>query len=296
MIAAYYEEEEEEDTEEEQVTNNKKKSNPKQINVDKDYIPENVESPNSESLRTNNRQRLAEIVEQSIDPDFFQRIDIHHPFIPEERLSSSELIHDHPNLGKPPPPENAIIITKRILRQFNQPEEEEIVDNLEEELHKQEEKYNYDQTFKEELTKQKGIPLDKRLGFKVFRPEKTNIFQIAMHFLSIYAIKCKLNPTKVVDQFRKWIYDDDESLPFNSSMHLAPPELWKDVSHLNDDWRDLGIIAQRLTSIDTSEAEAERIISKQKNVMGQHMTNISPETLKNRLLTSNSEEMDYEIG
>lgn len=143
-----------------------------------------------------------------------------------------------------------------------------------------------DKTYNTEIETQREMTLNERLNQCLFWGEKTTMFKIAKDYLNKYSTHLGYSPQVINSLFIQWINSDNEDLPFldfNINVHNID-NMWENVLKTNYEWSNFASIAQRHICLGTSEADVERLFSKQKVAMGRHMTNLGTNALESRLI------------
>jgi len=89
-------------------------------------------------------------------------------------------------------------------------------------------------------------------------------------------------------QFDSWLYATIDQLPFSCtllSQENNPYWVWSKAK-LEEDWEQFGEIARRFVTAAVSEADVERLLSRQRNIQGDRTTRVSNETLQDVLFMS----------
>ena len=82
---------------------------------------------------------------------------------------------------------------------------------------------------------------------------------------------------------RTWIYEDREHTPTIHQIGMTPDAIWRRAPAHSEEWRPFAEIAIRFITIGTSEADCERMLSKQRDVQGIRTSNIQNDLLEARL-------------
>lgn len=144
-------------------------------------------------------------------------------------------------------------------------------------------------SYNEELANQKNIDLYRRVHQSVFEMN-ISLLKIAENFLSNYATLLGMDEDaaeEVTKSFRNWACRN--YFKEYSDHRYDSKWVWKLLPMKDPKFTNLGYIARRLLSIGMTEADVERLLSQQKDTMGRHMSNISTQTLFDRLIIKNSD-------
>ena len=91
-----------------------------------------------------------------------------------------------------------------------------------------------------------------------------------------------MNVIHVKKMFNSWLFSRPEELQFADLLMTNENNLWRSA-HKYEEWSELATIALRFVTVGTSEADVERILSVQKNIMGDHMVNAGTKMMFARL-------------
>ena len=87
----------------------------------------------------------------------------------------------------------------------------------------------------------------------------------------------------IEQKFSTWVYARREDTPTASNVGDSPDRIWRCVPAHCEDWRRFAEIALRFITISTSEADCERMLSRQRDVQGIRTSNIRTELLETLL-------------
>ena len=94
-----------------------------------------------------------------------------------------------------------------------------------------------------------------------------------------------LDEKYVYSIFRSWVFDDRDKTPTRWQVGMSPNDTWRQVPANCEEWRSFAELAIRFVTIGTSEADCERMLSRQKDIQGIRTNNIRAELLEARLRT-----------
>ena len=111
-----------------------------------------------------------------------------------------------------------------------------------------------------------------------------NIYRTAYDTLCKYAtlLRPGLNSIAIKELLDKFLFADPLEQGFKIYQDQDPNTFWRNM-HLLDEFKEFSLLALHFVTLATSEADAKRMLSLQKNVMGLHMTNVGSDCLEARL-------------
>ena len=81
-------------------------------------------------------------------------------------------------------------------------------------------------------------------------------------------------------RYRAWLFDKRSDTPTRHETGESPDRIWRCVPAIDNTWRDFAHVALRLVTINTSEADCERSLARQRDVHGIRTSNISTDLLE----------------
>ena len=87
----------------------------------------------------------------------------------------------------------------------------------------------------------------------------------------------------IQEKFSAWLYAPREDTPTALNVGQSPDIIWRCVPANCEDWRQFAEVALRFVTIATSEADCERMLSRQKDVQGIRTSNIRTDLLETLL-------------
>ena len=79
-----------------------------------------------------------------------------------------------------------------------------------------------------------------------------------------------------------FLFSDPLFHDFSKFLFKNPNDFWRTM-YLLDEWKDFSLLALHFITLPTSEADVERVLSVQREIMGTKMTNLGTLTLESRL-------------
>ena len=109
------------------------------------------------------------------------------------------------------------------------------------------------------------------------------IYAVGLRTLQTYAklLQPDLSDRKVRELLNGYLFDDLGEI-LNDFIRRDPNAFWREMRKY-DKWEALSALALHFITLPVSEADVERLFSRQKQVMGPYSTNMSTETLEARL-------------
>ena len=92
-----------------------------------------------------------------------------------------------------------------------------------------------------------------------------------------------LTAEEIEDKFNTYLFADPETLTFGSRIGMDPNSFWRSIPDYDGTWRAFSCLALMLISLSCSEADVERLISRQRDVQGVHATNMRVDTIEARM-------------
>ena len=137
-----------------------------------------------------------------------------------------------------------------------------------------------EESYFESLQKLKNIPMCELFEYSIDK----EMYVLAESGLRKYCAMLKLDERECVKSFDSWLFSDPQQFRFKiyDTEYVA---MWKKIK-MYQEWKSLAEIALRLGQISTSESQVERLLSKQKHVMGTSKTNLGTKMLESRLRLS----------
>jgi hypothetical protein len=98
-------------------------------------------------------------------------------------------------------------------------------------------------------------------------------YECAFGYIEGFAQKLGIDPGCAIRQFNTWPFEDPLEIPWLSHAKDTPcvNRMWREA-HRWKDWNDFSDLALRLVSCATSESDAERVLSLEKDIIGYHGT------------------------
>jgi hypothetical protein len=98
-----------------------------------------------------------------------------------------------------------------------------------------------------------------------------DMYALARQCIRMIAINSNLDEHEIMQQFDKWQFHSATGLPFLQDVTSSQNQnLICRTAHRFEDWASFPELALRFITCGTSEADAERIISMQRNIVGLH--------------------------
>ena len=85
------------------------------------------------------------------------------------------------------------------------------------------------------------------------------------------------------DHYGNWLFIKTEDLPFHSYMKSNPSEMLRTAFSLNNNWQVFSKVCLRIVTYGTSEADVEHNFSLQREIQGNHDTNIGIKAIRARI-------------
>jgi hypothetical protein len=125
------------------------------------------------------------------------------------------------------------------------------------------------------------MPEDERFSHNLY----DRMYERAYVYIEGFAQKLGIDPGCAVRQFDIWLFDDPLEIPWLRHVQDTPcaNRMWREA-HRWKDWEDFSDLALRLISCATSESDAERVLSLEKDVIGYHGTQFRLGGLRNPLI------------
>ena len=208
-----------------------------------------------------------------------------HEFMVTERISSFQSLFDDPNAE----------MTKLLTSSYDS--STDLEDDEEPESSTEEDGNEVAPVPGEDLEEEEDEPdeaHDSQLGDEL-RPEDIDSVLSYDIYNFCFAKACQelcrigkilgLDEQYVYRMFRSWVFDDRNQTPTKWQIGFTPNDIWRQVPANCEEWRSFAELAVRLVTIGTSEADCERMLSKQKDIQGIRTNNIRVELLEARLRT-----------
>jgi hypothetical protein len=111
-----------------------------------------------------------------------------------------------------------------------------------------------------------------------------DLYSLARESIRALAIKLHTEERVALIIFDNWLFSSAADVPFLRDRELldSPNDFWR-IAHRFLEWLPLSELALRLITCGTSEADAERILSMQRNVAGLHGTRFGLPSMEARL-------------
>ena len=111
-----------------------------------------------------------------------------------------------------------------------------------------------------------------------------DVFEVALRTLQNYAklLKVGLSDQEILGLLHDYIFGDPKTVTIDPYLRSDPDTFWREV-HKIDKWTKFSALALHFVTLTTSEADVERLFSKQKQVMGEHSTSMGIGALDARL-------------
>jgi hypothetical protein len=140
--------------------------------------------------------------------------------------------------------------------------------------------YRTTSTYRDSLVVFACMPEQERLAFDPYH----DLYPLAMACISRLLAKVDHDSDIVLGRFNEWLFADPAKVAFlqdtNAIGHYN--SMWR-AAHRHAKWMALADVALRLVSCVTSESDAERILSLQKNLAGLHGTRFTITGMADRL-------------
>ena len=94
-----------------------------------------------------------------------------------------------------------------------------------------------------------------------------------------------IEPDYIRERLRVWLFAPREETPTCHDVAQSPDTIWRRVPANSEDWRSFAELALRFVTISTSEADCERMLSRQRDLQGLRTSSIRTELLDARLRT-----------
>ena len=122
--------------------------------------------------------------------------------------------------------------------------------------------------------------LDEMLNLDVF-PDVCNT---GLRTLQAYGALLHPNipPEEIQRLLDRYLFGENIMVGARQVRNDNPDRFWREL-HKLDEWRTFSELVLHFITLPTTEADVERAFSKQKGIMGRHMTNLGTETLETRL-------------
>jgi hypothetical protein len=136
------------------------------------------------------------------------------------------------------------------------------------------------QSYRQHLIRFLEMPEDTRMGFDPF----SGIYEAARARILELAGRLGLDAEQMGILFDHWLLRSAEETPFvlDQAAHESVNCLWR-IAHRYQMWAPFADLALRLISCGVSEADAERLLSLQRNIAGLHGTRFGIATMEARL-------------
>jgi hypothetical protein len=158
-------------------------------------------------------------------------------------------------------------------------------DHLPERLPRSEEETEdrvHGKSYKDWLFHFAGMKDEDRLRFHPYSVD--DMYEVGMKSIRNLACRMEVDASVMTGLFQLWLFGTDEEIPFlgDCFLHDSPNEMWR-VAHRYKQWSVFADLALRFVSCGTSEADAERILSMQRNIAGLHGTRFGTQSMKSRI-------------
>lgn len=126
------------------------------------------------------------------------------------------------------------------------------------------------------------MPDGERMAFDPYR----RVYEMAHARIGDLAARLGSNPEETLTLFDSWLFDSAQENRFvlDPSARESVNSMWR-IAHRYEKWSTFADLALRLISCGTSEADAERVLSMQKNIASLHGTRFGISTMEARLRT-----------
>jgi hypothetical protein len=116
-------------------------------------------------------------------------------------------------------------------------------------------------------------------------------YEKAAEWIESFSEKLGFDPETMKARFNDWLFNPPAEVPFlsDSAASLCVDEIWR-VAHRYPVWSQFADLALRLVSCSTSESDAERILSLEKNIAALHGTRFSIPGMEARIRCHRIEE------
>jgi hypothetical protein len=123
------------------------------------------------------------------------------------------------------------------------------------------------------------MPDDELLTHDIYSP----IYDRASAFITEFATKIGMTDN-ASDLFNRWLFDDPTTIPWLATRLQINSinDMWRGA-HPWRGWQQFSDLALRLITATTSESDAERLLSLEKDVIGHHGTRFTCDGLRNRI-------------
>jgi hypothetical protein len=138
------------------------------------------------------------------------------------------------------------------------------------------------QSYAAHLTRFTEMSEEERMAFDPYRP----VYEVAQARIGDLSIRLGLDPTETLSSHNHWLFDSAEKTTFvlDQSARESANFMLR-IAHRYERWSNFTDLALRLISFGVSEADAERVLSIQKNIGGLHGTRFGITTMEARLRT-----------
>jgi hypothetical protein len=116
-----------------------------------------------------------------------------------------------------------------------------------------------------------------------YDPYDTNsLYEIAVASIERLSDRMMVDKEMMKVMFRKWLFGDLKAVSFLNESPESVDDMWR-IAHRLKEWRDFADLSLRFISCGTSEADAERILSLERNIAGLCGTRFGIRSMEARL-------------
>jgi hypothetical protein len=107
---------------------------------------------------------------------------------------------------------------------------------------------------------------------------------VTTQYLRTFVVNLGLDESSTIALFDRWLFSAAPEVPFLQYLDGSeePNMIWR-VAHRFEEWSALSELVLRLVTCGTSEADAERLLSVQRNITGLHGTRFGLPSMETRL-------------
>jgi hypothetical protein len=112
--------------------------------------------------------------------------------------------------------------------------------------------------------------------------ETDSLYEIAIESIEAISARLMLDKEAMKTMFRMWLFGDMKVVSFLNESPESVNEMWR-IAHRLKEWRNFAEVSLRFISCATSEADAERILSVERNIAGLCGTRFGIRSMEARL-------------
>lgn len=121
-----------------------------------------------------------------------------------------------------------------------------------------------------------ALSLDARLNVDIYKFSHAKALREIVRVGRLFGVE----EGYIQDKLSVWLYGRREENPTSPNVGHSPDKIWRCVPASCEDWRQFAEIALRFVTISTSEADCERLLSRQRDIQGIRTSNIRAELLE----------------